>query len=210
MKTYKDRRITVTAIRSIDGGAVTREDGWTQGVPDDVVTKLRVGQSYVFETRGISNPTGIQDPVTEHWFYRKSDQDLDREHQEFREQLNRDREERWAANKDDWSAREAQLSSPLRRRLDRFRINGGHDFEINGWGYELTICELAMLYVDSGGEDDEAVMTFSREQGTSGNQHDYAKVLARYLRAEEDDIVANSVSALSPITGDADYSGAAH
>jgi len=78
-------------------------------------------------------------------------------------------------------------------------------FELEGWGYELVVCELAALYAKSNCADDETIDSYAREQGTSGNQHGIAKSLARAHLAGAS--LAGTVSALSPLTGDPFYAG---
>jgi hypothetical protein len=213
------RHIEAKTIESIDGRTVRFTDGWCfGGVPEDVLPLLTAGETYMQETVNFSTVTGMatrfrtrsgRDEVG-FWLWRKSDADLARERHEMLASFAREHEERLAANREDWTRREALLPLALRRRLDRFRANGGHTFDAEGWGYELTVCELAVLYAASGQTDDEAIDNYARQHGTSGNQHDYAKALSRYLTDDpaDEDAVANSVSALSPLTGDADYSGA--
>lgn len=218
-RTYTDRSQEVVRIeRLTDDGTVTWDNGWSfGGVPPEHHHRLAVGAEFIVETRRFSLVTGMAtvyrdrhgEAVPDEWLWHKTDADLDREHAEMVARHNREHEEMLAANRDDWTRREAALPSPLRRRLERFRANGGHEFDRGGWGYELVVCELAVLYAASDQEDTDAVMDYARINGTSGNQHDYAKALSRYLTndATDQDAVANSVSALSPLTGDADYSG---
>ena len=145
------------------------------------------------------------------WLFHKSDQELEREHQEYLRKLHAEREQEWQEHQVDWRQRELALPMALQRRLARFRANGGHGFETDGWGYELMVCELAVLYRASGGEDDEQVMAFAEREGTTGNQHSFAQQLAKLLSDDDpasDDMIANSVSALTPLTGDPDYSKA--
>jgi hypothetical protein len=209
MDEYTNRSQKVVQIEKIEDGAISWDDGWTfGGVPKDVLPQLRVGDYYVMETRNFSMVVGLAvykagDPV---WLWRKTDAQLDQEHKEMVERHQQERQKRLEANREDWTRREAALPEPLRARLQRFRDSGG-DFDAEGWGYELVICELAVLYADSNQEDSEAVMEFARREGTSGNQHDFAKALSRELAQGHRDVIANSVSALSPITGDPDYSG---
>jgi hypothetical protein len=222
MSTFSHRDGKVVQIAKIDGGTVTWSDGWSTAAFADIIDQLDTHTEYLLETRNFSlilglavvgrpsyNPSsGFITYGVVRWLSRKSDEDLEREHEEMTTRFAREREAQWAEHHDDWARREQALPSPLRRRLDRFRANGGHEFEVNGWGYELIASELAVLYAASGGKDDEAVEAFARAQGTSGNQHDFAKLLARHLTDDlgDHDVVANAVSALSPLTGDADYS----
>lgn len=215
-ETYSDRHLVVETVARVDDGAVHFKDSWSFGPPAEHLPKIEVGREYLFECRGFNNVSGLATlfydhlgrPVVDEWLWHRSDADLDAERAKWLEDLTRSREKEWERNRADWAAREAALPLSVRRRLDRFRANGGHGFETDGWGYELVCCELAVLYAASGQEDSAEVMAYAGEHGTSGNQHDYAKMVSRHLTDDpaDEDAVANSVSALSPITGDADYS----
>jgi hypothetical protein len=214
---YTDRDVDLVVIESIEGSALHFDNGWSfGGVPPEVLPLLTVGGEYLQETHRLSLVTGMAtcyrtrsgDPVVGQWLWHKTDADLDRELAEMLAESQARYEAVLAENRSDWSRREAALPLSLRRRLERFRANGGHGFDVNGWGYELVICELAVLYAESHQADTEAIEKYASLNGTSGNQHDYAKALSRHLNDDptDQDIVANSVSALAPLTGDADYS----
>jgi len=203
---YTNRNLETTTVRKIqryeDGtAAITAETGWTAIAPPEVVALLSVGKEYGLETINFSLVTGWL--VNGKWVDRKTDADLERERQEFVEHMNRERRAQLDANRAVWQAREAALPEWVRSRLEYFRAKGGERFETDGWGYELIVAELTVLYDASGGVDDEAVDALAREEGTSGNQHDVAKALAR-MHAQGQPLVG-TVSALSPITGDLFY-----
>ena len=210
----KPRHREVVTIEKIDGRTITADQGWSYSVPAEHIGRLAVGMRLTVETVLGSQVTGMavvddNDHFAD-WLWLKTSAQLDREHDEKMEQQDRKWQEYLDANREDWQTREAALPSALRRRLERFRQNGGDGFDRDGWGYELIICELAVLYEGSDGEDSEEVMAYANENGTSGNQHGYAKMLARHLTDDpaDQDAIANSVSALTPLTGDTDYSGA--
>ncbi len=209
----KPRFREVVTVTKVGENSITYNSGRSFNPPTEHFHRFHVGLRVMVETVNFSMVTGMalvdaNDQPAE-WLWLKTSEELDREHEEMVAGFKRDRLARLEANREAWARREAALPHPLRRRLERFRQNGGDDFDSEGWGYELVVCELAVLYHETGGEDSERVMAFARAQGTSGNQHDYAKALAPLL-ADEDraDDIANSVSALAPLTGDADYSGA--
>lgn len=187
-------------------------DGWTFIPPAEHMPRFHEGQRIMVETVHATQVTGTalvdaDDQPTE-WLWLKTSKQLDRERDEYLIAVDAKRRERLEANRAGWRAREAALPSPLRRRLERFRANGGDDFDASGWGYELIVCELAILYAASDGEDSPEIEAFASKHGTSGNQHDCAKALSRLLGDDDRaDDVANSISALAPITGDSDYSG---
>lgn len=214
---YEDRKIERVEVDHVDGASVTWTNGWSfAGVPEEHQDYLTPGAQFLLETRGFSQVTGLakfntnpDDVVCDIvWLWRKTNEELAQEHRALVADMNRRHEEQWEANQEEWAAREAALPSPLRRRLSRFRINGGHDFEIGGWGYELIISELAVLYAASGREETDEISEYAKREGTSGNQHNYAKALAGLLLEgkESEDAIANAPSGLGPLTGDADYS----
>lgn len=214
--TYTDRHLDVAQVKSLDDG-VHFVSGWSFGPAEVQHAMFELWGTYLIETGRGNSITGAatikQTPeglLVDQWLWHKSDQDLEREHAEWVAKLDAKREAELAANRDDWTRRQEALPGPLRRRLERFRTNGGHDFETTGWGYDLIVCELAVLYAASCQVDDDKVKEFAGREGTSGNQHDFAKALSRALGTDDptgDDAIANSVSALSPISGDPDYSG---
>lgn len=185
-ETYNNRHIQKFIVKNVtiheDGKHMTlvSEDGWGYGgCPVNELTKLiRVGDELYRETVKFSTVTGLFHPIFNRWMYRKSDQDLEREHQEWRDKWEQEKIDTLEKNRDDWARREATLPAKYRKRLEHFR-NVGKDFDKEGWGYELIICELAFVYETNEGVDDELIKKLSREYGTSGNQHDCAKALAK-------------------------------
>lgn len=177
---------------------------WYGSPPAEVLPHLRVGQTIQVEIIQLTQIVGWC--VDGEWLVRKTDEDIEREHRELVERFRREDEERLQANREQWMEREKALPSWLRERLEHFRAVGGHDFEREGWGYELAICELAALYSpDDDFADNDRVMAYAKEHGTSGNQHEFAEALARRHHANPDASMAGTVSALSPITGSAFY-----
>lgn len=221
MNTYSNRSIELVTIEKVhdDGRTVTWTNGWTfGGIPTEHQHLLHAGAQFLSETQRLTAVTGMAtvyftasgDPVVDQWLWHKTDVDLEREHTAMVEGFQRQREESLAEHRDDWARREAALPSPLRHRLERFRSNGGDQFDLDGWGYELTVSELAVLYAASGQTDDQAVTDYAETNGTTGNQHSFAIALSRGLTDDptDHDLVTGAVAALSPLTGDHDYSGA--
>jgi hypothetical protein len=186
-------------VTEVGDGRVVLDGGWSWPgslFPDDVA----VGEMYIVQSVKGSTPRTVARVVSH-----KTDEDLDREHEEMVAGFKRDRDRLLEEHREEWTAREKALPKPLRDRLANFREKG-RDFDSDGWGYELVICELAVLYSRSGGEDTDEIMAYAHEQGTSGNQHDYAKVLGRML-SDEPEQVGTTVSALSPLGSGAYYEG---
>lgn len=197
LDTYTVKELTFGETGS---ATVLTTDSTGFGVSAATAAFLNVGREFELETVNFSLITGIR--VDGQWVMRKSDQDLDEEHRALVERINRDRAERLEKNRENWQKRQDALPDWIRTRIEGFHQTGGEGFALDGWGYELTICELAVLYLASGLEDDDTIDSFAHQHGTSGNQQDFAKALARH----HDEDLSGTVSALSPITGDADYS----
>lgn len=131
-----------------------------------------------------------------------SAEDYERERREFSERIEREARERLERNREQWEAVESYLSEPVRERIQYFRDNG-ENFEVDGWGYELTIGELTDLFVDSGLEEDETVKSSLAWSCASGNQVGLARALANEILSGNS--IAGTAGGLSPITGKAFY-----
>lgn len=200
MATYTGRHIEFHVIESVDARGISFVGSTgTAGTPD-LRALLKPGMEVGLETRNFSMITGWL--INGRWYFRKTDADLEAEHAALMARWEQDKRDRLERNRAKWAAREAGLPDWIRCRLEHFRDTGG-DFDVEGWGYELVVAELAVLYADSAGEDTPEIETYGRREGTSGNQHDMAKALAH---AHRDGIgLAGTVSALSPLTGKAGY-----
>ena len=157
------------------------------------------GSEYILETIGLSLITGIRD--YEGWLYRKTDQELADDANRFHDEFEERKRTLLAENRTMWAREEAALPEWLRSRLERFRTNGGEHFELDGWGYELAVCRLAVAYADG---DDARVDELDEELGCSGNQHDIARLLVRIHR-DNPKLLPQAPSALTPLTGDPFY-----
>lgn len=219
---YSNRRLQPQTVKSrehTEGSeyyAITGSSGWTAGCSPEVYDLLPEGKPYILETQNLSYITGWI--IDGKWYDRKSDQDLAREHQAFRDNVARERRESLEKNRASWQERQDALPEWIRARLEGFHRTGGEDFALDGWGYELCVAELAVLYADMDPtlledkdslhvEDSEAIRQYARDHGTSGNQHGMALALAKAHQESPDRTMVGTVSALSPLTGDPDYSG---
>lgn len=186
-------------VKDLDGGRVNMTDSWSMPAdifPDDVA----VGETYIVETVLGSTPCAVYRRT----FY-KSDEDLDNDHRAFVANMEAEHQERLDANREDWARREAALPAPLRARMDNFREKSRGKFDREGWGYELVVSELAVLYAKQALDPDDPEAAFidtdeineyGNREGTSGNQHGFAKALAMALR-HDPEAAASAVSALS-------------
>ncbi|QDF17505.1 hypothetical protein SEA_PHROSTEDPHLAKE_62 [Gordonia phage PhrostedPhlake] len=169
----------------------------------DIGAVFAPGDRFALETVNFSHITGLMDSDGV-WRFRMTDEDLAAESRRFSEGFDRRKREQLEAHREEWTALEAQLPDWIRARLDNFRARAGAErFELEGWGYELAIAQLAVAY---DADDQDWIKRLDERLGCSGNQHDMAKILAKGHREGLDDSIANSVSALAPLTGSADYS----
>jgi len=212
---FTKRTLTDYVIKRVDantGGSVaitsTNGTGWgNPPAPDNYL--LQEGTEVVLETTNGSTlagcyVVGVHTPdfaSKKGWLWRKSDEDLERSFQEWKAKWEQDKLDRVEKFRAEWEAREEKLPQVYKDRLNRFRAAAGkEEFEKEGWGYELLICELAVLYKASGGEDTDAVNNFAALYGTSGNQHGIAKLMSKH-----EDHIPEVPSAMAPLTGSADY-----
>jgi hypothetical protein len=191
----------VTMDRDGSGYSITLEDGTGFGVSARRNTPFipAVGQRCEVETVNFSTVTGVR--IDGVWLFRLTDDDLDRERQEWLDEHHRQQRERLEANRYEMSQREAALPDWAMRRMRRFHDAGGEEFELSGWGYELHICEYAAAMVAN-----DAAKIAEHEQQASGNTHGLATLLARLVRDGLQDEAAGDVPAgMAPLTGSADY-----
>lgn len=213
MPTYSNRYIeTKTAATVGDSwspNVVTDTDGWSAQAPDELVAILKPGDRYEMEQIGGPFGTIAGWRLNGRWYRRDSDEEIEAQRRKFIADTERRHREALEKNRAAWIGRTENLPGWLQDRIQTFRERGGERFELEGWGYELAVCELAALYdaTDDGRTDSPEVNAYAHEHGTSGNQHDCARALVRHHR--EGNSLAGTVSALSPITGDAFYEGGA-
>lgn len=200
--TYTDREEEPVVVHMVASRSLRLSTGWWVFLPEDVTEFPVEGESYVLETRvGKTMVTGMRREDGT-WLWRRSDQYLERA-----ETLDAGVIREWELvekHRKDWTAREKKLPAEFRERLESFR-DGGY-FESSGsWGYELVICELAVMYMASGGVDTPEISEYAEKYGTSGNQHGVAMKLAEMVKAGKS--LRGTTSALAPITGDPHYKG---
>lgn len=179
---FTKRRLEKHVVKSVGEGSVTWDDNSGHGVPPYVVPELIVGGTYYLELYKFNDIGGIMRENGEYLFHR-SDEYFAQRLADYLSEAKARQEKNYLDNKNDWLKRTYALSPRYRDRLDRF-INDpekGEEFRTQGmgWGYELIICELAQMYEKSGGVDNDEIMDYARQHGTSGNQHDCAKAWAK-------------------------------
>lgn len=211
--TYEDRNIELCKIKSIDdefGCSITMTNGWSMVFDKELRDKIEVGDHFILEKKGFNRITGFMLLSLDggEWLWHHSDQDIEALEAEWKAKDRERRQKFIDENRDDMLAREAKLPKVLQERLQNFREHGGHEFELGGWAYELIVCELMFAYHESDGEESDTIKGMAQLYGTSGNQHDYAQTFAKLMGTEREHELAGSPSALTPITGDPDYSDA--
>lgn len=191
---YTDRTCNALLVKSISGRSVTGSDGWSALAPLEVSNLLKVGDPYILETKGFNQISGWL--IRGKWYGRKSDQEIEREINKWREDSEAKRKAYVEEQREEWTRREAELPSWAREVVESNREQSeGFESEPMGWGYVLIACELAVLYYNMGKdildndpfsiEDSKEIKKFANDNGTSGNQHDFALMIAkRQLRKE--------------------------
>jgi hypothetical protein len=159
---------------------------------------IAAGDVLELETRNWSMVTGLRRPDSPYWMHRKSDEQLEAEANAQREAFAREKAERLEKSREDWTAREANLPPKMRERLTFWR-KYVRDFDVNVWGYELIVCELAAI-IHQDGFDSPAAKAHMEDQGMSGNQVDCARALARQWPNAE-----KVLPALTPLMSSADF-----
>lgn len=202
-ETYTDRHIEVVRVMKLtpasdgSGGGSVDTDHWGGFAPKEVFEQLHVGDVIEWESKG-SWIAGWRS--NGRWLARHSDQYFEQKHEEFVANMKKREQEALDQHRDEWLKREQALPKWLRDRLATFHERGGEEFELEGWGYELIICELAEMYYHSGGIDTHEISAYADKEGTSGNQHGMAKSLAKAYR-EDGKPLGNTVAGLAPLTG---------
>lgn len=180
---YTERVLHAQWVKHKTEHAVTGTTGLTASAPAEVLERLNDGDPYILETKGFNLVSGWL--IGGQWYARKSDQDLQREHDAYFEKSTQERAAHLAANRADWERREAELPAWLRDRLREIRTkNDDFAAEPMGWGYELTVSELTVLYLNLGTRilgkspyritDSDEISAFADKHGTTGFQHSVA------------------------------------
>lgn len=187
---------------SADGNLVEiRHAGWGFATPDIPAEFLHMVEPGVMVTFESINNAVVGMSIGGMWLYRKTDHEVAVERARFREQAAERQRAQLEEHRERYMAREAGLPDWIRARIESFHETGGETFELEGWGYELCIAELAVLYVESGGSDSERVKAFAEMLNTSLHQHNVAKTLAQHHTEN----MAGTPSALTPLGIDPGY-----
>lgn len=179
--TFTKRRIEAFTVKSLGTGSVATTDSTGFGVPEYVMPMLEVGKEYYLELYKFNDIAGILVPETGEYLFHRTDEYFAISLQKYIEESDRKRKEYYLANKEDWLKRTQALPPRYRTRIERFLAKNEDGFKEKGmgWGYELIICELAVLYEAGFKDENTVIREYSRKHGTSGNQHDVAKAWAK-------------------------------
>lgn len=182
--TFTQRRLEKITIKNVGEGSITSTDHTGFSIPTYVAPLLKAGDVLYVELHKFNHIGGLMLEEGEFLFHR-SDEYFTNQLEKYLADSKRRGEERYEANKADYIKRTKELPERYSNRLNRF-LNDPESAERfrkepMGWGYELIICELAVLYekygIGSGKWDDEPkeVIDFAKKHGTSGTQHDVAR-----------------------------------
>jgi hypothetical protein len=224
MTTIRNRSIRQYVIEAIDINAegtsltitTTDHSGWGNPVNEGTLA-LKLGDTIELETFQGSMLGGLRLAGSEEWIWHNSDEDIDRQQEESSAKWRAEKLAMVEENRAEWEALEASLPDWIRARIEHFREKAGTGFDTNGWGYELAIAKLAVLYAELGDiildhssstispYESPLIKDYARDHGTSGNQHDVALALAKAHLAEPDRSLAGTISGLYPMTRDPFY-----
>lgn len=177
--TFTNRRLEKFTVKSQNGTSIISTDSSGISVPEYVVPEIVVGATYYLELYKFNDIAGLMQEDGLYLFHR-SDQYFKIKLDSYLEEAERKRKEWYEANKHDIKTRTDALQPRYRARIERF-LGESESFRTQpmGWGYELVTCELAQMYERSGGEDNSEIDAFAQRHGTSGNQHNVAKMWAK-------------------------------
>lgn len=182
--TFTKRRLEKITIKNVGEGSLTTTEHTGFSIPEYVAPLLKGGDVLYVELYRFNDIGGLMLEEGEFLFHR-SDEYFTQRLEKFIADNKRKGEERYLANKADYIKRTKELPERYRNRLNRFLENPktAESFRKDpmGWGYELIICELAVLYEKypnkrgSWDDEHEEIKAFAHKHGTSGNQHDVAR-----------------------------------
>lgn len=205
-KTYGEtskRRLVQFTVKKLtppreEGGYYTlvMEKDWTvPQVPPEVGDRLLMSlltDVLEYEVVGISRIVGWK--RNGQWISRSSDQDMQLEDELLQEAIEQERRDMLQENREDWTQREQALPDWLRPRIEYFREVGGKHFEMNGWGYELVVAELAALHFEEASE--EEIAAYEERIGSTGHQYSSGQTLAKMHREYPERSMAETTASL--------------
>lgn len=204
MKHYTRRRVEKVTVRGIDGRNLDLSSGWGCYAPENVAALLSEGKEFVIEYRGAMTISGWLIDGT--WYDHKSDEDFARDLADLSRTFHNEKVQDLKTHRKEWKKRTAALPDWIRARIEYFKAAAGARFELEGWGYELIIAEMAVMLAEDRLEESGSFKEYMQTNDVSGNQYEMAKALADARIRDSGFDFAGTVSAMSPMTGSADYS----
>lgn len=208
---YQDGVLDEVEINA-DGSYTLKHDGWSlwcaavEGLPAP-----KAGETLRMYGRGIGHT--VRGIVIGGRVYRyKTAAQEAADHRAWVDNLHAEREREMEAQRDRIAARLEALPGVFRERIEKFRRDGGHEFQRDYEPYELFCCEQAVEIADAL-KTTEAIRRFHdlpwKEQkalvpalvdGHSGNTFGMACALAR-LYLDSPEFVTKAHGALTPLVG---------
>lgn len=148
----EDRYIVKEAKHHDDGWwTITSVDGWGFGINADEAEKAgydpKPGDEIILYGGIGKTIKGIV--INGHVFRYKTRAQDEAERQEWLENYQREKEERYEANIEDWTERKDALPEPYLSRMNRFiSRDGAKEFWTEDGGYELFILEQSAMMVE--------------------------------------------------------------
>lgn len=172
-----------------------------------------VGDDITVYTKNFSTIRGV-DINGKRIFY-KSDEDLERDHREFCDRLDKEKKERFEKNKEKMDEQYENLPDCFKKRIDRFRKNNPN-FRVDFEDYELFCCEQAIVIANTLkeplkitefkelGYEEQRKMVPDLSEDHSGNTFGMAVYLA-YWYLQQPEAITMIAGALSPLVGSVEY-----
>lgn len=139
---FQDHVISGVVDEGGDYFAITRDDGWSIGIPKDAGIVPKVGDSIRYYGKGIgSTVRGIDINGQEVW-YRTPEQQAEHNRQEL-EKMEEEKRKKFAKAQSRLDLQYSELPRAFQSRLDRFR-NNNPDFRVEFEDYEMMVCREAV------------------------------------------------------------------
>ena len=148
--------------------------------------------------------------------YYKTDEDIEKEDQKRKIQYEKERQERFAKNKERMDKEYEALPAVFRARIDRLR-KGNPNFRMDFEEYEVVALKQA-IEIANKLQSKEDILKFMElpyeqqekickmEDGLSGNQFGFAVKIALWWISNPKNVIIEH-GAMAPLTGDAEYEG---
>jgi len=176
-------------------------------VGDRIVLYIHGGSA----VRGIDIGSTDQEPGKNLFFL--SDEEINKEREEWLEEHNRQKQEEYERNKDKYQKQYEALPPEFQQRIDEFKKNS--KFEVDLMAYELFCCEQAVLIanclktpeaVKEWAESDESRWNKvpDLDKGHSGNTMGVSTSMA-YWYLKQPDVINRMHGSLAALTGSKPY-----